>query len=253
MSAPNFYNQPVIDRVFYSTPVMSSRFSEIEELPDNLPAPLAFPMGLIAPTNNDPATPSDFIPGDEMIRQSGIDFDAPDPNPYVEPEDTRVAVDIHIDYVIYLEKKFGGNQVPSKYIRCIPGSPGPPWRTNITGWNFKDFKRGVACHLSMRPKLMDAVLEADQRGVIIWKGSIHADSTYPNNRPAILKDEASFEAFAARVEHLEKSKCTPTGPKCTVTLAMDNPTQRKKNKNTVSHCVFCRQTCIRFDCLQAYL
>ncbi|PLW11180.1 hypothetical protein PCASD_17679 [Puccinia coronata f. sp. avenae] len=97
MSAPNFYNQPVIDRVFCSTPVMSSRFSEIEELPDNLPALLAFPMGLIAPTDNDPATPSDFITGDKMICQSGIDFDAPNPNPYVEPEDTRVTVDIHIE------------------------------------------------------------------------------------------------------------------------------------------------------------
>jgi hypothetical protein len=85
---------------------------------------------------------------------------------------------------------------------------------------------------------MDTILEADQRGVIIWKGSIHADSTYPNNRPAILKDKASFEAFAAHFEHLEKSKCTPTGPKCTVKLAMDNPTQRKKNKNTVNHCFF---------------
>jgi hypothetical protein len=165
MSAPNFYNQPVIDRLFYmSTPVMSSRFSEIEELLDNLiPAPLAFPMGLIAPpgsgTNNDPATPSDFITGDKMIHQSGIDFDAPNPNPYVEPEDKRVVINIHIDYVIYLEKIFGSNQVPSKYVQCIPGSPGPLWQTNITSWNWVDFKQGVACHLSSCHKLMDMVLD----------------------------------------------------------------------------------------------
>ncbi|PLW33965.1 hypothetical protein PCASD_12347 [Puccinia coronata f. sp. avenae] len=104
MSAPNFDNQPVIDRVFYSTPVMSPCFSEIEELPDNLPAPLAFPMGLIAPpgsgTNDDPATLSDFITGDKMICERGIDFDVPNPNPYVEPEDNRVVINIHIDYVI---------------------------------------------------------------------------------------------------------------------------------------------------------
>jgi hypothetical protein len=92
---------------------------------------------------------------------------------------------------------------------------------------------------------MDAVLEADQHGVIIWKGYIHADLTYPNTWPAILRDEGSFEAFAARVEHLEKSKCTPKAAKCTVTLAMDNPTQCKNHKNPVNTylpcCVFCRQ------------
>jgi hypothetical protein len=136
MSAPNFYNQPVIDGVFYSTPVMSSRFSEIEELPDNLPAPLSFPMGLIAPTNNDPATPSDFITRDEMIRQSGIDFDAPDPNPYVEPEDTRVAVDIHIDYVIYLEKQSSSVQIYLMYSWL----PRPPLANQHNRLEFQRFQ-----------------------------------------------------------------------------------------------------------------
>jgi hypothetical protein len=92
---------------------------------------------------------------------------------------------------------------------------------------------------------MDTVLEADQRGVIIWKGSIHTDLTYPYAWPAMLRDEGSFEAFVARVEHLERSKCTPTAAKCTVTFAMDNPTQRKKIKNLLNtylpHSVFFRQ------------
>jgi hypothetical protein len=96
-----------------------------------------------------------------------------------EKEDKRVGIPIGIKYTIWVEKKFNNNQVPSRWVKCVPAAKSIPWTTNITGWDLANFKRGVAATLYGRTSIMDAILEAEERQVLRWSGFLSGDTQFP--------------------------------------------------------------------------
>ncbi|WAR56677.1 hypothetical protein PtB15_7B527 [Puccinia triticina] len=128
-----------------------------------------------------------------------------------------------------MEKKFSDPQVPSKFIRSTTHATLTPWKTDITGWDLYNFKRGLLAYLNSRNNMLEFMIEAEAGGLLKWVGYIMNNNVYPKSRPITLDTKDAFALFAARAEKVHKSPCH-------VLVSMANPEKGKKDKATNTKC-----------------
>ncbi|WAR56597.1 hypothetical protein PtB15_7B446 [Puccinia triticina] len=144
-------------------------------------------------------------------------------------EEKRVITPIHIAYLVYMEKKFSNTQVPLKFIRTTTHATLTPWKTDITGWDLYNFKRGLSAYLNSQNNMLEFMIEAEAGSLLKWVGYIMNNNVYPKSRPITLDTKDAFALFAAQAEKVHKSPCH-------VFVSMANPEKGKKDEATNTEC-----------------
>ncbi|OAV87197.1 hypothetical protein PTTG_06222 [Puccinia triticina 1-1 BBBD Race 1] len=128
-----------------------------------------------------------------------------------------------------MEKKFSNTQVPLKFIRTTTHATLTPWKTDITGWDLYNFKRGLSAYLNSQNNMLEFMIEAEAGSLLKWVGYIMNNNVYPKSRPITLDTEDAFALFAARAKKVHKSPCH-------VFVSMANPEKGKKDEATNTEC-----------------